>query len=252
MNNGSNDTNINGAMLTTSIPVAFVRAAMAAVATWGALTIAIFWSAKWTLVYAADISGHKPNLSGEITAEMFGAIPVEAKALTALIFLAPALLMSWAALPSTPVIVARIIMVSSAVMSLFDIATTYVGYQVIERVQSEGASTADGFLVSFGLVMVSILASFADEAALVFFSLSMLYFREAILRWKRVDIDIFRGWNVLPTVSGLARVWGGTDLPADGGGASGNADSRGNGNGGGNSGRSSNSDRGDRGRGSNN
>jgi hypothetical protein len=219
--NMQNNEETNLGMLTTSIPVAGLRAALALVAAWGAATIAIQWSAFWTLTFSADISGY----TGVVSADTFAAIPTVAYALTALVTLAPALLLGYAALPTTPLLTARIMVVASVGMSMYDILTTYLGYGVAERVQQETANgDSAGILTAFGIVMISILASFADEAAIVFFSLAMAYFQEAWLRWKGEPLTFFQSYTALPTLSGLDRLLHGDSVHVDDTGTASRAD----------------------------
>lgn len=188
-------------MLTTSIPVALLRAGMAALAAWGAFTIAIEWSAYWTLVFAADISGYIEA----ITRQNVWNAPTVAYALVVVITVAPALLMGYAALPTTPLLSARIALGLSFTMSAYDILTTFLGYDVMGRIQAE-ATTWMGVLTAAGIFMTSVLASFADEAGIVFLSMFFAYAYEAWLRWKGEEITFFRSYTALPTLSGLVRV----------------------------------------------
>ena len=192
-------------VLTSTIGIALLRAGMAFAAAWGAFTIAIQWSAFWTLAFAASISGY----TGDASTLTFLSAPTVALALTVVITVSPALLLGYAALPTTPLLSARIAAVLSVGMSLYDILTTFLGYDVFERAEAAVATGNDGVLTAVGLFMTSVLASFADEAGIIFLSLAFAYVSEAWWRYKGEEITFFRSHTAVPTLSGLARVLSG-------------------------------------------
>jgi hypothetical protein len=139
-------------------------------------------------------------------------VPLVAIALTTVITLAPASLMAYAGLLSTPLAIARGAFGMSLLMSVYDILTTMLGYDVFERMMEatkvDGGMTADTFLTWAGVFMTSVLASFADEAAIVFFTLSMIYFHESWKRWRGEDFEFLRTQVNTQTISGLERILG--------------------------------------------
>ena len=210
-----------GRALTTSAPVSFIRAGLAFIAAYGSLTIAINWSAFWTLVFAVDIVDFDNTIQmfTEAGGINWSQIPSVAIALVAVITLAPALLVSYAGMPSTPIIIAKGAFWLSVAMSLYDILSTVLGFDIVNKIKVEFAvneSVASGVLTSVGVLMTSVLASFADEAAIVFASLGFAFLYEGWRRYKGEELTIISTRTTTPIISGLERLFGRDNGDGDG------------------------------------
>ena len=91
-------------------------------------------------------------------------------------------------------------------MSLYDILTTFLGYDVMAKVQAYAGQGEDGILVAVGILFTSIIASFADEAAIIAFGLSMRYGNEVRKHWG--VRNMWESTTATPTASALSRVLG--------------------------------------------
>jgi hypothetical protein len=125
--------------------------------------------------------------------------------LAVVIFLGPALSLAYAALPTTPLLNARIAVGVSLAMSFYDILTTFLGYDVLAKVQAYAGQGEDGLLVAVGILFTSIIASFADEAAIIAFGLGMRYANEVRKHWG--VRNIWESTTATPTASALSRVF---------------------------------------------
>jgi hypothetical protein len=140
-----------------------------------------------------------------------------ALAFATIIFLAPMSLWVHATLPSTPLLHKRIAFGSGVFMSIFGILTTFLGYDVMDKViAATKEGTGDAMLFSVGIAMASIASEFFDEAAVIALSTALAYFADYWENLTGRPSKFFR-FELRETATVSIREIFGMDTPGTGG-----------------------------------
>lgn len=127
--------------------------------------------------------------------QKFAEIPTIPLSITVFVTLSPILLLAYAGLPTTPMPAAYASVGFSLFMTVVDISTNWVGYQVSAVLALAGEY---GWTYQLLTIALTVFSSIADEGALIFAGLGFYYFAVLVHRVSRGRLD-FTMFRVSPT-----------------------------------------------------